>query len=426
MKKSCFVLGVLSLVVLLTSFAHATDGYFPIGYGVIAGGMGGAATATAADAMGGANNPAGMVWAGERLDVGLFWFNPHRSATRYGTNFPTMNGTSTSETDEFFIPDFGYNHMINPNLSIGVSVYGNGGMDTHYPNGGFNFGRGNANVLGGSGSAGVDLMQLVIAPTVSWKFHPHHSVGIAPLLAYQGFRAEGLQAFSAYSRDPSCLTNRGADGSIGAGVRIGYLGRLTDSFSIGASYSTPVWMGSFTKYRGLFAQGGSFDIPQNWSVGIAARPAKNFQVALDYQRIMYSQVPAIGNPSSQILTGAMLGDPNGPGFGWKDVGAIKLGLQYEHNDQWTFRAGYAHCDNPVRSQDVTFNILAPGVVQDHFTVGASYTFSKGSTLNCSYMYACGNSVTGPSLFNNFPPVSGSAETIKMHQNEFGLSYTARW
>ena len=30
------------------------------------------------------------------------------------------------------IPEFGYNKMINPRLALGVSVYGNGGMNTSY------------------------------------------------------------------------------------------------------------------------------------------------------------------------------------------------------------------------------------------------------------------------------------------------------
>ena len=35
------------------------------------------------------------------------------------------------------------------------------------------------------------------APTVAWQFAQGHSIGVAPLLAYQRFKAEGLQAFTA-------------------------------------------------------------------------------------------------------------------------------------------------------------------------------------------------------------------------------------
>ena len=51
--------------------AFATDGYFPHGYGLKGEAMGGASTALAQDAMGGATNPASMVFSGSRLDLGL-------------------------------------------------------------------------------------------------------------------------------------------------------------------------------------------------------------------------------------------------------------------------------------------------------------------------------------------------------------------
>jgi hypothetical protein len=51
--------------------ALATNGYFAHGYGLKAKGMGGVATALSQDSFGGANNPASMVWAGSRLDLGL-------------------------------------------------------------------------------------------------------------------------------------------------------------------------------------------------------------------------------------------------------------------------------------------------------------------------------------------------------------------
>ena len=62
----------------------ATNGYFAHGYGLKAKGMGGVATAMAEDSFGGANNPASMVWVGTRLDLGLDWFRPERSADRTG------------------------------------------------------------------------------------------------------------------------------------------------------------------------------------------------------------------------------------------------------------------------------------------------------------------------------------------------------
>jgi hypothetical protein len=35
----------------------------------------------------------------------------------------------------------------------------------------------------------------------------------------------------------------------------------------------------------------------------------------DYKRIWYSSVASVGNPSTNIVSGAKLGEDNGPGFG---------------------------------------------------------------------------------------------------------------
>ncbi len=147
---------------LVAGPAFATDGYFPHGYGMKAKGMGGVSTAIAQDAYGGANNPASMVWAGSRFDVGAEVFMPDRDAERSGaTEIPSLNGKVRSDKRYFLVPEMGYNRMLNSDLSVGVTVYGNGGMNTTYPQGDFNCGAGPANALCGSGTLGVDLIQLV-------------------------------------------------------------------------------------------------------------------------------------------------------------------------------------------------------------------------------------------------------------------------
>ncbi len=430
------VLGLaLALVILALAVparVEATDGYFPIGYGVTAEGMAGAATAVTGDAFGGANNPATMVWGGEQLNIGVEWFQPRRSGARYGANFPTINGKVDSgndaffdDTNNFFIPSIGYNHMLGNDLSIGVTAYGNGGMDTDYDRTNFNFGHGPANLLGGNGKLGVDLMQLIVAPTLSWRFAHNQSIGLSPLLAYQRFKADGLGAFAPYSVDPSNLTNRGYDDSFGVGVRLGYYIQLTPWLSAGAAWSSRVSMSRLTKYSGLFAQHGSFDLPENYNVGIAVRPDNDWLLALDYQHIAYSQVHSVGDPLSKLMQGNLLGSDNGPGFGWHDVDAIKFGVQYKVSKQWTVRAGYAHCNNPVTPDNVTINLIAPGVTSDHMTLGVSYNIGHDQTLTGAYVHEFQNPLSGPSFFNTPGQITGATETAQMYQDSFAVEYSTK-
>jgi len=425
--------------------ALATDGYYADGYGIKSKGRAGTGTAMATDAFGGANNPASMVFVGNRIDFGVDLFSPRRESERTGGNIG-INGQADSDSNYFLIPEFGYNKMIEPNLSLGVSVYGNGGMNTNYPGGqissgtacgpatgpgtGFNPAPGPYNLLCGTGNLGVDFMQLFIAPTLAYKFTPNHAFGISPIIGYQRFKAEGLQAFSAFSSSAANLTNQGYDAAWGYGARIGWLGQLSDTVSVGVAYSTKIYMQNFDKYKGLFAEQGGFDAPESYSVGIAFKATPSFTVLADYRRINYNDIPSVGNPSARVTncTGVggtdpsvCLGGTNGAGFGWQNVNVYKLGFEYQSSGEMTWRAGYSHNNNPIGAQDVTFNILAPGVIEDHATLGFTYKTKSGGELTMAYMHGFNNSVTGPSLFNSFGVPAGN-ETIKMYQNSIGIAY----
>jgi long-chain fatty acid transport protein len=445
------------LAALIAAFVplgvHATDGYLPHGYGMTAKGMGGASVAVVGDAFGGANNPATMAYAGNQFALGIDLFSPWRKAERSGGAALGLDGSADSDSNYFGIPEFGYSYMVQPTLALGVTVYGHGGMNTDYPGGqlpspgacgpatgpgtGFNPAPGPYNLFCGNGRLGVDLMQLIIAPTLAWKFHPDHSIGIAPVFAYQRFKAEGLQAFDNpfLSTSPGNVTNRGYDSETGWGVRVGYYGQLTPQFAVGVTYQSKVRMGSFDKYKGLFAEQGGFDIPSNWGVGVALRPAPQWLVALDYERINYSDAKSVNNPGNLLLQcvggnpSACLGGSNGAGFGWQDVDVFKLGVEYQLSPQWTLRAGYNHSDNPIRASDVTFNILAPGVIKDHATAGATYRLDARNDITGAFMYAFENSVQGASLLNAFLPASfqpNLQEKIQMHEWSIGVQWAHRF
>ena len=442
MKKT--LLAAATAAALAPLAAHATDGYYQHGYGIKAKGRAGAGTAMATDAFGGANNPASMAFVGNRVDFGVDLFSPIREAARAG-GLAGIDGQAESDSNFFLIPEFGYNKIINPDMSLGVTVYANGGMNTDYPGGqipsgtacgpatgpgtGFNPAPGPYNLLCGNGSLGVDLAQLVIAPTLAYKINPNHAFGISPLIGIQSFEAQGLQAFAGLSTSPNDLTNKGHDTAYGYGVRVGWFGRLSEAVSIGAAYSTKIYMTEFDKYKGLFAEQGDFDMPENYNVGIAIKATPNLTVLADYRRVNYSDIPSVGNPSAGLLqcaggnTTYCLGGSNGAGFGWQDVNAYKIGFEYQYSSELTLRAGYGHNDNPIRAQDVTINILAPGVIEDRVTLGFTYKTKSGGELSMYYMRAFENSVTGPSFFNNFTGgLPAGNETIKMYENSFGIAY----
>jgi long-chain fatty acid transport protein len=405
------------LILLATAEANATDGYFAHGYGVKSQGMGGVGVALPQDALAAAANPAGMGLIGDRIDFGVTWFRPQRESEIVGSGASVNGAYDGNDTENFFIPEFGYNRQINPNVTLGVSVYGNGGMNTDYKNGIPLF-----HAPGARGSAGVDLIQLFVAPTATWKLTPTQIIGVSLNLAYQRFEIKGLDGFAGFSSSPSNLTNKGHDNSYGAGLHLGWIGQLNDAVTLGASYQSRTYMSKFDKYKGLFAEGGDFDIPSTYGVGIAVKVTPKLTLAGDIQRINYSDVNAVGNPSSlsSLFTGNQLGLDNGPGFGWRDVTAYKLGANYAYNDSLTIRGGYNHSTQPIRSSETLFNILAPGVVQDHVTLGATYILPNKSELSFAYMHAFEESVNGN---GSIPAAFGGGEAnLKMYQDSLGIAY----
>ena len=428
MKMNKIVVSLLAAGVMASPLAHATNGYLPIGYGVKNEAMGGASIALPLDSIAAANNPAGMVMVGDRADVAVTWFKPNRSAEITGSPVPGENGTySGNGRSNFFIPDFGYNKMISADTSLGVSVYGNGGMNTQY----------NTSPLakyGTSGNLGINLSQLFIAPTWAMKINPTNAIGVSLNLAYQMFSATGLGGtgpvggptggFTGLSSNPSAVTDNGTDTSTGYGVRLGWTGQVTPAVTLGATYQSKTKMGKLSKYSGLFAGQGSFDTPSNYGVGIAVKAAPETTVAFDVQRINYADVPAVGTPFTVLPppygSGPQLGASNGPGFGWKNINAYKLGVSHAFSSVFTMRAGYDHCDQPIPNSQTLLNILAPGVVQNHLSLGGTWKLADKSELSVAYVHAFKQTVNGS---GSIPTAFGGGNAnLTMTEDSIGISY----
>jgi hypothetical protein len=52
-----------------------------------------------------------------------------------------------------------------------------------------------------------------------------------------------------------------------------------------------------------------------------------------------------------------------PRFRLVQRGCVQARFEYQYNSNLILRAGYNHTDNPIQSRDVTFNMIAPGVVR---------------------------------------------------------------
>jgi len=408
--------------------AFATNGYFSHGYGTKNKGLAGGGSALPQDAMIAATNPAGMVWVGDRMDLGVALFSPQREYTVTGDTTPDgppffdlAVENVESDSEYFLIPHFARNWMLDTDSSLGLTVYGNGGMNTDYP-GSAGFGQGTffGASAGGKANTGIDLSQLFINVTYARKINDTSSWGVSAITAYQRFKANGLAAFSPFSSDAANLTDSGYDDSFGFGAKLGWQGEVNSDLTLAASYQSKISMDEFSDYAGLFAEQGGFDIPATWTLGLAYEIASTGTVTFDVQEIMYSDVSSIGNSFLPNLQTSQLGNSDGAGFGYEDMTVYKLGYQWSTNPDWIWRVGFSVGDQPIPDSEVMFNILAPAVMEQHITGGFTFKTSTDSEFNFAAMYAPTNSVTGPNYLSGATPDQNIK--IEMTQWEFEASW----
>lgn len=388
----------------------------------------------------------------------------------------TGTGNVDSRNNDFLIPNLGFTMPLNDKSAVGIAIFGNGGMNTDYRANQTLFGLGTyggnnpmanppsyndprdprfgtqvpgTRMLGG-GNAGVNLEQLGISLGYALDVMDTLSIGGSVLIGYQSIEVRGVGGFQGFTESftqsmianqtmsassPSGLTDNGSDSSWGYGFQLGALWAITPQFDLGLSYRTKMFMEAFDKYDDLFAEGGDFDMPAVGTIGVAFKPNDQLTFALDVQQIWYSEIASIGNENklgqlcnlgaafgptadgSVYNPSFCLGGDNGAGFGWRDMTVFKLGVQYDINEALTVRAGYSHGNQPVRGQEVAFNALAPAVIEDHWTLGATYRLRDDYELTFWGMYAPEETVRGPGAFTG-----GQAPEIAMSQFEIGVNF----
>jgi long-chain fatty acid transport protein len=448
MSNKLRIAGAAAVLALAAGPVQATNGYFMHGYGTASKAMGGVGYALPQDSLVVATNPAGLSLVGERYDLGVDWFIPRRASEIEGNNTvaTALSGRSANGQYDgnairnFYIPGFGYARPLGRRFSAGIAMYGNGGLNTDYPVNPF----GAFQLSGTPRNAGVNLEQLFIAPSLAWRITDRQSLGVSLDVAYQMFKAYGLQAFALkgfpseqlplvgpFSVAPDDVTDKGYARSWGFGYRIGYLAEPFDGFTIGASWQPKIHMRRFKQYDGLFAGHGSFDVPANFGGGLAYRWRKSLVFSADVQRILYGSVESVGNTLQPFVDGVKLGDDGGPGFGWRNMTVYKFGAAWRPWQPLELMAGYSYGRQPVPQDQTLFNILAPGVINRHYTAGAELGLGGGYELSLYYMRAPENRVYGQnSIPNNglLPPGSfgGGEANVRLKEQALGVSLAIRY
>ena len=442
MKFKRSAIAVIAATLAASSFnVYSTNGIFLIGNGPKSRSMGGVGIGYTQDAIGYHMNPAGISSIGlgaMRVDLAAMIFRPIRSSAVPDPRDPPNAGNLIrykSGANLYAIPSMGAAYKFNRRMYIGFSFVGAGGGGTRFNDLspiGFNF----LNPAGRTDvgeTLGMNYALAEMSVGAAYKVTKNHSIGASPVFAIGSFRTFGLGVFKPFSSDPDNLTNRGNDYHWGAGARFGWQGKFTDWLTVGVAYTSRIYMTDFDKYRGLFAERGSLDIPENIGAGFVIKPIKKLTIAFDWQRVMYSNVRAIGNPIQNLAeTSGFLGETDGAGFGWEDQDIFKVGIKYELTPKWDVSVGFNYAEVPMPDDQLLFSTIAPAVTEEHMTVGAAYRPNDNMEWTLAYVHAFKNTEKGLAesggQFDQFFPnedLTGPGPVeLEMYQDsiEIGFSY----
>jgi long-chain fatty acid transport protein len=367
--KRTIKLAVAAAVALTSTAAFATNGDTLIGTGAKARGMGGAGIGISFGAESALSNPAMISTVkGTEVSFGGTVFMPDVESNIGAT---ANHGDKQSGADLSVIPEVSIAQKVSDNFYWGIGMFGTAGMGVDY-----------RDVDGNSSNnyhAASNLQLMQFAIPLAYKVDGL-TLSVAPVVQYGSLDID-------YDSNPNTATKdsstRGMSSDLGYGYTVG-LGYETSGLTLGAVYKSAIDMeyrGQISKAASDFSQGGlvvsdHLEQPAEYGLG-ASYTTGGHTLAADFKRIVWSDAKGYKD------------------FQWLDQNVYVVGYQFAQ-DNWAVRVGYNHADSPIAEQIDqkwtslynTFNLLMfPGIVEDHYTLGGSYEFSKTTSLDLAYVYA---------------------------------------
>lgn len=349
MKRSIKI-AVAAAIALSATSAFATNGDTMIGVGAKSIGMGGVGIGISHGAESALTNPAMISTVkGTEVSFGGTIFMPDVKSDPFGA------GMAQSEADLSVIPTVAIAQKGADFFTWGIGMYGVAGMGTDYSTNANNYEM----------KTNLQLMQFVLP--LAFEVADGLTLGIAPILQYGSLDISYTGS-----------TTKGVSQDFGAGYTAG-LGYTVAGFTGGISYKSAIDM----SYAGQISEAASgfgltlsnhLEQPAEYGIGVSYKLGNN-TLAFDYKKIKWSSAKGYRD------------------FGWDDQNVYMLGYQYAQ-DGWAVRAGYNYAKSPIKDQGMagtalnTLNLLGfPAIVEQHYTVGGSFSFSKMTSLDLAYVYS---------------------------------------
>jgi len=320
-------------------------------------GMGGAFVGLADDYTAIYWNPAGLTQMQKNF-IGVFGTDVIPMATY---KFSVLHIDTKTKVNHYISPNLmGYFH-IDPveNLTLGLGVYVPAGIGAEWD------GNDLKMLSGGTALNWKSKVAVInISPAVAYKFTDQFSAGVAMNIYYGMFDMDAPGSFGQYSESSN---------GFGYGVTVGLLAKPHEMFSIGATFRTKtnVAMSGTAKNGNLESD---FDRDVAWPMwiagGIAFKPIDHLVITADVQYSQWSK------SEDKFIT-----EFKATGWGkdtmeleWKDATQIRLGVNYDVDENISVRAGYYF--DPAPAPDKTYNIVFPSIDYNAVTIGGGYKINS--------------------------------------------------
>ena len=402
--RTKYLAGGLALSALMPFQAGATLGLFEHGPGIKSMGNGGISYVAAEETTAIAANPAAAIGLGRRWDLGVDLIMPDARSSFTGNSLGPDQSYDSDAHHYYLIPQGGITLPLSDRWSTGVSIYA-GGLGPDYTQSPYARFASPANA-GQTKSASLTLKITGVSLVIANAVRPGQSLGLALNIQREVLNAKGLAPFDAYSESPNNVSDVGKHGAFGGSFTAGWTGTLTSWMSAGVSYRSKSWSQRIKQYRGLLPDEGLLELPAMYGAAVALTPIPQVQIALEFQRADYGSRNAFGNGIEELAQGKLLGSPDGPGFGWTDQNAYKLGVSYQVTPSLRLRGGYIYNTLNFTPSQTLFNILAPATVKNHYTAGATWAFRNRYELSGYAALAPRHQISG---HNSISPALGGGE-----------------
>ncbi len=299
---------------------------------------------------------------------GILFFPEVKARLRIPSVF--LDGSGTSKSKIFVVPEVGIVNQINDKLTFGIGAFGVSGMGVDY--------RNNSGLL----NMHTNFQFMRVIPTLAYKVNDAISISGAVHLAYGS-----LDVGATTPTTPPQNAGGGQSQTFGIGAQLGVAYNMGDFVYAGLTYQSPVSM----TYKRVFdincltgtcdGQFEDFKLtqPQELAFGVGVKPMDNFKVGMDIRWINWKG--AKGYKDLQ----------------WKDQWVIALGGEFKPTQKLALRAGYNFGKSPIRggvmntAEDFLIavaNLIGfPAITEHHITLGLGYEFTKNFGIDLAYKHA---------------------------------------